>query len=119
MLFPISLEPSVPYQSLSGASGTGKPLPGQRSMTWDACIGLPSLVFLYSHKYPLPFYEPYGKSDRLPLSLFDKDCLMFCKYGILIFIFAENNHTMLMKTPLLHHSFGAHIFLSLFLSISG
>ena len=88
-------------------------------MTWDVCIGLPSLVFLYSHKYPLPFYEPYGKSDCLRLSLFDKDCLMFCKYGILIFIFAENNHTMLMKTPLLHHSFGAHVFLSLFLSISG
>ena len=32
---------------------------------------------------------------------------MFCKSGILIFIFAENNysiyaHTMLIKTPLLH-----------------
>ena len=36
---------------------------------------------------------------------------MFCKSGILIFIFAENNysiyaHTMLIKTPLLHQRFG-------------
>ena len=36
---------------------------------------------------------------------------MFCKSGILIFIFAENNysiyaHTMLIKTPLLHQSSG-------------
>jgi len=27
------------------------------------------LVFLYCDKYPLPFYEPYGKSDYLQLSL--------------------------------------------------
>ena len=43
---------------------------------------------------------------------------MFCKSGILIFIFAENNysiyaHTMLIKTPLLHQSSGPHVFLSL------
>jgi len=48
---------------------------------------------------------------------------MFCKSGILIFIFAVNNyslyaHTMLIKTPLLHQSFGPHIFLSLSLSLS-
>ena len=41
---------------------------------------------------------------------------MFCKFGILIFIFAENNysiyaHTMLIKTPLLHQSFGPRVFL--------
>ena len=51
---------------------------------------------------------------------------MFCKSGILIFIFAENNysiytHTMLIKTPLLHQSFGARVLLthSLSLSLSG
>ena len=47
---------------------------------------------------------------------------MFCKSGILIFIFAENNYSvyaqaMLIKTPLLHQSFGPHVFLSFFLSI--
>ena len=29
----------------------------------------PLLVFLYGDKYPLPFYEPYGKSGYLQLSL--------------------------------------------------
>ena len=48
---------------------------------------------------------------------------MFCKSGILIFIFAEDNysiyaHTVLVKTPLLHQSFGPHVFLSLSLSLS-
>ena len=48
---------------------------------------------------------------------------MFCKSGILIFIFAENNysiyaHTMLIKTPLLHQSFGLRVLLSLSLSFS-
>ena len=48
---------------------------------------------------------------------------MFCKSGILIFIFAENNysiyaHTMLIKTPLLHQSSGPHVFLSLSFSLS-
>ena len=47
---------------------------------------------------------------------------MFCKFGILIFIFAENNysiyaHTMLIKTPLLHQSFGPRVFLLLSLSL--
>ena len=46
---------------------------------------------------------------------------MFCKSGILIFIFAENNysiyaHTMLIKTPLIHQSFGPLVLLSLSLS---
>ena len=49
---------------------------------------------------------------------------MFCKFGILIFIFAENNysiyaHTMLIKTPLLHQSFGPRVLLSFSLSLSG
>ena len=48
---------------------------------------------------------------------------MFCKSGILIFIFAENNyniytHTMLIKTPLLHQSFGPRVLLSFTLSFS-
>ena len=48
---------------------------------------------------------------------------MFCKPGILIFIFAENNysmyaHTMLIKTPLLHQSSGPHVLLSLSFSLS-
>ena len=48
---------------------------------------------------------------------------MFCKSGILIFIFAENNygiyaHTMLIKTPLLHQSLGPRVLLSLSLSFS-
>ena len=47
---------------------------------------------------------------------------MFCKSGILIFIFTENNysiyaHTMLIKTHLLHQSFGPVSFF-LFLSLS-
>ena len=46
---------------------------------------------------------------------------MFCKSGILIFIFAENKysiyaHSMLIKTPLLHQSSGPRVFLSLFFS---
>ena len=48
---------------------------------------------------------------------------MFCKSGILIFIFAENNysiyaHTMLIKIPLLHQSFGSHVLLSFSFSLS-
>ena len=48
---------------------------------------------------------------------------MFCKSGILIFIFAENNysiyaHTMLIKKPLLHQSSGPRVCLSFFLSLS-
>ena len=48
---------------------------------------------------------------------------MFCKSGILVFISAENNysiyaHTMLIKTPLLHQSFGLHVLLSFFLFLS-
>ena len=47
---------------------------------------------------------------------------MFFKSGILIFIFAENNysiyaHTMMIKTPLLHQSFGPHVSLSFSLSL--
>ena len=46
---------------------------------------------------------------------------MFFKSGIFIFIFAENNysiyaHTMLIKTPLLHRSFGPRVLLAFSLS---
>ena len=63
------------------------------------------------------------KSDCLQLPLFNMDHLMFCKSGILIFVFAENNysiyaHTMLIKTPLLHQGFGPRVFLSFFLFLS-
>ena len=72
----------------------------------------------YGDKYPLPFYEPYGKR-WLSATLFDRDHLMFCKSGTLISIFAENNysiyaHAMLIKTPLLHQSFGPCVFLSFY-----
>ena len=63
MLLPISLKPSVPYQSLSGARGAGKLLPGLRSKRWDACIGFPSLAF------------PFGERDYLEPS-FDMVCLL-------------------------------------------
>ena len=48
---------------------------------------------------------------------------MFCKSGIVIFIFAENNysiyaHTMLIKTPLLHQSLGPRVLLSLSFPLS-
>ena len=43
-------------------------------------------------KYPPPFYELYSKGDSLQLSVCDRDCLMFFKSGILIFVFDENNH---------------------------
>ena len=47
---------------------------------------------------------------------------MFCKSGILIFIFAEDNysiyaHTMLIETPLLRQSLGPCVFLSFSLSL--
>ena len=50
MLFPTSLEPSVPYQSLLVVRGVGKPLPGQRSKRWDACIEFPSLAFPFGER---------------------------------------------------------------------
>ena len=97
------------------------------SLSWAREIWtFPSLVFQYGDKYPLPSYEPYGKRDCLQLSLFNMDRLMFCKSGILIFIFAENNYlvrqyicpTMLIKTPLLRQSLGPCVFLSFSLSPS-
>ena len=43
----------------------GKPLLGAE----ESRHLFPSLVFLYSDKYPLPSCEPCGKSDCLQLSL--------------------------------------------------
>ena len=47
---------------------------------------------------------------------------MFCKSGILIFIFAENSYSiyaqaMLIKTPLLHQKLRPPVFLSLSLAL--
>ena len=47
----------------SGMKRRGKPLPGLRNP------GTSFLVLLYGDKYPLPFYEPYGKSGYLQLFL--------------------------------------------------
>ena len=63
------------------------------------------------------------KDDCLQLSLFDRDHLMFCMSGILIFIFAENYysiyaHAKLIKTLLLQQSFGPRVCLSVFLFLS-
>ena len=91
------------------ARGAGKPLPGWRSKRWDACIGCHSLAF------------PFGERDCLQLSLFIMDHIMFCKSGILIFIFTENNYLVIktrqIKTPLLYQSLGSHAFLSFFSSL--
>ena len=62
----------------SGIKRRGTPFPGLRN---------PSISH-YSDKYPLPSYEKVIVCN----SLFDRDHLMSCKSGILIFIFAENNH---------------------------
>ena len=52
----------------------------------------------YSDKYPLPSYEKVIVCN----SLFDRDRLMFCKSGILIFIFAENNRLVRQYICLRH-----------------
>ena len=62
----------------SGIKRRGMPFMGQRNPG----------VSHYSDKYPLPSYE----TVIVCTSLFDRDHLMFCKSGILIFIFAENKH---------------------------
>ena len=62
----------------SGIKRRGTPFPGLRN---------PGISH-YSDKYSLPSYEKVSVCN----SLFDRDHLMFCKSGILIFIFAENNH---------------------------
>ena len=49
--------------SPSQARGAGKPLPGQKSKRWEACIGFPSLAF------------PFGERDYLRPS-FDMDRLL-------------------------------------------
>ena len=93
----------------SGIKRRGTPFPGLRNPGFSH----------YSDKYPLPSYEKVIVCN----SFFDRDHLMFCKPGILIFIFAENNysmyaHTMLIKTPLLHQSFGPPVFFFLSFSLS-
>ena len=98
MLFWICQEPSGPYWFLNIQE-----LRGEARLSWGWGIQefpitvIRTLFLIMSHMV---------KGDCLHLSLFDRDHLMFCKSGILIFIFAENYysiyaHAMLIKTPLL------------------
>ena len=65
----------------------GKPFPGLRnpgiSFVKFFNTVISTLFLLMNHMV---------KSDCLQLSLFNMNRLMFCKSGILIFIFAENNY---------------------------
>ena len=72
----------IPEYSGIKRRGISFPFPGLRNPG----------ISLYGDKYPLPLYEPYSKKVIICNSLFDRDHLMFSKSGILIFIFAENNH---------------------------
>ena len=66
----------------SGIKRRGTPFPGLRNQAF--LITVISTLFL--------FMSQMVKGDCLELSLFDRDHLMFSKSGILIFVFAENNH---------------------------
>ena len=66
----------------SGIKRRGTPFPGLRNTGVSHKV-ISTLFLFMSHTV---------KGDCLQLSLFDRDHLMFCKSGILIFIFAENNH---------------------------
>ena len=48
------------------------------------------------------FMSHMVKGDCLQLSLFDRDHLMLCKSGILIFVFAENKHLVRQYISLRH-----------------
>ena len=60
MLFWIRQELSVHMQELRGEASLSRGLSNP---------GISFISFLYSDKYRLPFYQPYGKSDYLQLSL--------------------------------------------------
>ena len=62
---------SLLIPAYSGIKRRGKPPRGLRNP------GISLLAFLYGDKYPLPFYEPYGKSDYLQPSLFHMNDFMF------------------------------------------
>ena len=68
----------IPEYSGIKRRGTPFPFPGLRN---------PGISH-YSDKYCLPSYEKVIVCNPL----FDRDRLMFCKSGILIFIFAKNDH---------------------------
>ena len=111
MQFWICQEPSDPYWFLnnSGIERRGTPFLRLRN---------PGISH-FGDKYPLPFYEPYGKRWLFATLSLIGIILHFVSLGILIFIFAENNysiyaHDTLIKTPLLHQSFGPHVFLCFF-----
>ena len=114
MLFWICQEPSGPYWFLNIQELRGE---AHLSLGWGIQAFLTTVIstlFL--------IMSQMVKDDCLQLSLFDRDHLMFCKSGILIFIFAENYysiyaHAMLIKTHLFHQSFGpVSFFLSFLLS---
>ena len=97
----------------SGIKGRGSPPRGWRIQAF--LITVISTLFL--------MMSQVVKDDCLQLSLFDRDHLMFCKSGILIFIFAENYysiyaHATLIKTLLLQQSFGPRVCLSVCLFLS-
>ena len=76
VLDPSGILCSLLIPEYSGIKRRGKPLLGGWGIQ-----AFHLLVFLYSDKYPLPFYEPYGKSDYLQPSLFHMDDPMFpCKF---------------------------------------
>ena len=79
----------------SGIKRRGTPFPGLRN---------PGISH-YGEKYPLPFYELYGKRWLFAtLSLIGRDHLIICKSGILILIFADNNYSIYAHAMLiLHH----------------
>ena len=114
MLFWICQEPPGPYWFLNIQELRGE---AHLSRSW----GIQAFLITVINTFFL-IMSQMVKDDCLQLSLFDRDHLMFCKSGILIFIFAENYysiyaHARLIKTPLLHQSFGPHVFLSFLLSI--
>ena len=87
MLFWICQEPSGPYLFLNIQELRGEARLSQGSGIQAFLITVISTLFL--------FMSHVVKGDCLQLSFFDRDHLMFCKSGILIFIFAENNHLSL------------------------
>ena len=124
MLFPISLEPSVPYQSLSGVRGAGKPLPGQRSTRWDACRGFPSLAFPFGER---GYLQPSFDMDHL-LALWSSlllASLVTCKvWSLDLYLKKLPVYTYICRIQIKHPcSIRAWVpmslSLSLFLSISG
>ena len=103
VLFPISLEPSVPYQFLIRL----------RSKRWDSCIGLPSLAFPYGERdYLLPSFDMDYLLALWPLLLLIS--LVTCKvwsFDLYLKKLPCNTvyitHTEFNKAPLFHQRLGS------------